>query len=264
MTDPGRSFTGERLHEDAPLFGVDLLRHRAAYREAARVAREARARRLLELGSGAGYGAVELATDFPGLVAIDRIDPSAANRGQGPRFLRADVAALPLARGCFDLALSFQVIEHLTEPHTYLEALSAAIVEDGVVLISTPNADFSDGENPFHVKEYTAAELAALLAPHFGSVEIQGVSARGEALFYHEARLERIRHVMRLDPLGLRHRLPRFLIEWLFARAAVALRRWIGASSSLPRIQIEDFPIEPAHDRSLDLFAVCRAPLRRR
>jgi SAM-dependent methyltransferase len=264
MPEPQHGFTGERLHDDEPLFGVDLLRHRAAYREAGRIARQASARRLLELGSGDGYGAAELSEDFPGLVAVDRVAPSAASRERGARFVRADVSALPLAAQRFDLALSFQVIEHLPEPRAYLEALAGAIVEDGAVLVSTPNAAFSDGENPFHVREYGAEALAALLSRHFGSVQMWGVSARGEALVYHEARLARIRSIVRLDPLGLRRHLPRPLTEWLFARAALLLRQWIGAKSRLPRVQLADFPIEPAHPRSLDLFAICRTPLRGR
>jgi len=264
MSERRRSFTGERLHDGETLFGLDLLRHRAAYREAGRIARRMSAHRLLELGSGDGYGAAELSEDFPGLVAVDRVAPSATSRRRGARFVRADVAALPLAARRFDLALSFQVIEHLPEPRTYLEALAEAIADDGAVLVSTPNANFSDGENPFHVREYGAEALTTLLSRHFGSIEMWGVSAREEALVYHEARLARIRSIVRLDPLGLRRRLPRPLVEWLFARAAIVLRQWIGAKSSLPRVQLGDFPVEPAHPRSLDLFAICRDPLRDR
>jgi len=80
MSDAELRFTGERLHESDALFGVDLLRHRAAYREAIRIAREVGVERVLEMGSGTGYGAAELAAALPWVVAIDRVPPLAASR----------------------------------------------------------------------------------------------------------------------------------------------------------------------------------------
>lgn len=269
-------FTGERLHDDDALFAVDLMRHRAAYHAAIRLAREIGARRLLELGSGTGYGAAMIAlalaerpealaesgaaSGAAKVVALDRVAPLTRHRGAGPRFVRADLAALPLTGPRFDLAFSFQVVEHLAEPAPLVDALAERLAPEGVALVSTPNADFSDGENPYHVREYTADALHALLAPRFASVELCGVSARGEALRYHEARLARIRRIVRLDPLGLRRRLPTALVERLFAGFARVVRKGIAADDGLPPVSLEDFPIEPAHPRALDLLAVCRGP----
>lgn len=260
MSDAGLTFTGERLHAEDALFGVDLLRHRAAYREAIRIARSRGARRLLELGSGTGYGAAELAEALPTVVAVDRVAPLAASRRSGARFVRADLEAMPLERGVFDVVVSFQVIEHLADPTRYLEALAQHLRPDGVALVTTPNIVTSDGENPYHVHEYGADELRRLLERVFESVEMAGVSVRGEALRYHEERLARIRRLVRIDPLGLRKRIPRRLVEWLFARLAVLVRRGIAGDTGLPAARLEEFPIEPAHPGSLDLLAVCSRP----
>ena len=100
MSEPSSdelSFTGERLHEADPLFGVDLLRHRAAYQEALRVAQVAGAERILELGSGTGYGAAELAETLPQIIALDRVRPLAHARRSAARFVRGDLNALPSA-----------------------------------------------------------------------------------------------------------------------------------------------------------------------
>ena len=260
MNDDALSFTGERLHESDALFGVDLLRHLAAYHEAIRIAHEVEARNVLEMGSGTGYGAAALAEVLPSVVAVDRVAPLARGRGSGARFLRADLEAMPLRPKVFDLVVSFQVIEHLADPRRYLDALAGHLKPTGIALVTTPNRSSSDGENPFHVHEYEAAELRVLLEAHFGSVTMQGVCARGDALRYHQRRLARIRRIVRIDPLGLRRRIPRPVVEWLFARLAVVVRRGIARDADLSGIRLEDFPIEPAHPDALDLMAVCRAP----
>ncbi len=260
MTDGEASMTGERLDADDALFGVDLLRHRAAYREAIRVAQARSARRLLELGSGTGYGARELAEALPFVVALDRVAPSTKARASGAHFLRGDLSAVPLAGRRFDLVVSFQVVEHLADPRPYLRVIAQALEPDGVALVSTPNRLESDGENPFHVHEYEAEELRALLEQRFEQVELLGLSVRGEALRFHRERLRRIQRIVRLDPLALRRRLPRPLVEWLFARFARLVRRGIANHDAIPYAAPDEFFFEPAHAASLDLFAVCRRP----
>ena len=130
----------------------------------------------------------------------------------------------------------------------------------GTALLTTPNLKESDGENPFHLKEYTAEELAHLLEPHFEEVEILGVFATEEPKAYYDARLARIRSLIRIDPLGLRRRLPRWLIDRLFAALAVVVRRGIKQDQGFPDVDLSDFPISSAQDDCLDLMAVCRRP----
>ena len=55
-------------------------------------------------------------------------------------------------------------------------------------------------------------------------------------------------------------RLPRWLVEWLFARLAVLVRRRIQRSDGLPEVTVEDFPIGTPDERCLDLLAICREP----
>ena len=255
------TFTGERLHEGDALFGVDLAQHRAAYRFAFERAGQGS---VLELGSGAGYGAAELARGGLRVTALDRVAPLSQSRVAGARYVRADVGAIPLRPGRFDLVVSFQVIEHLEDPAPYVAAMARMLRPGGEALVTTPNVLTSLGVNPYHVREYTAAELAETLERSFAEVDVRGVGASEPVRRYLDARRRRIERIMRIDPFRLRERLPRGLIERLFATLAVVVRKGVRRDDALPDVTWRDFPIGeqgPAADDAVDLLAVCRAPL---
>jgi 2-polyprenyl-3-methyl-5-hydroxy-6-metoxy-1,4-benzoquinol methylase len=251
------TFTGERLHEGDELFAVDLARHRAAYE----IARERLPRGwVLDLGCGSGYGSASLAEGCARVVGLDRVRPDAGSRAGGARFVRARLEGLPFARGVFELVVSFQVIEHFADPTLYVDALAELVRLDGSVLVTTPNRLTSDGVNPYHAHEYVADELAACLGRRFARVEVLGIGASEPVRRYLEARSRRIQRIVRLDPLRLRERLPRALVERLFAGFALLVRRRTSASEGAPDASWRDFPVGPAADDSIDLLAVCREP----
>ncbi|HIF94224.1 MAG TPA: class I SAM-dependent methyltransferase [Myxococcales bacterium] len=254
------TLTGERLDDDHALFGPDLARHRAAYLRAIEVAGQRENGRTLDLGCGNGYGSAEIADAVGHVVALDRITPDAQHRRDSLHYVRADLAGVPLVPRSFDLVVSFQVIEHLEDPTVYMQAIANAVRSDGTALVTTPNILMSDGVNPFHIHEYESAELCQLLEQHFEEVEMLGVGMSADAARYQEDRLARIRRIMRLDPFGLRNRLPRKLIDWLFAQFSIVVRRGIQKGQGLPDLSVDDFPIGPADGKSIDLLAVCRKP----
>jgi SAM-dependent methyltransferase len=257
------TLTGERLDDDHALYGPDLARHRAAYLhaiEALRARRSEGALRTLDLGCGNGYGSAEIADSGARVMAVDRITPDVQHRRESLQYVRADLAGVPIKARSFDLVVSFQVIEHLEDPTAYLEAIANSTRADGAALVTTPNILQSDRVNPFHVHEYEAAELGRLLEQYFEDVEMLGVGMSPNAAQYQADRLRRIRRIMRLDPLGLRNLLPRNLIDWLFARFSIVVRRGIQQGEGLPDLDVDDFPVVPSDDGCIDLLAVCRRP----
>jgi SAM-dependent methyltransferase len=252
--------TGERLQPGSRLFGVDLARHRAAYVYANLNARGAR---LLDLGCGTGYGTAELAdsaTTRIGVFGLDRVRPADSSRRPNTNFVRADLRGIPLRDASFATIVSFQVIEHLEDPTDYLAAIARLLEHDGTAYVTTPNLLTSDRVNPWHVHEYEAAELRARLLEHFEEVEMLGVGIGERVAGYFDARLRRIRRIMRLDPLGLRHLLPRTLVDRLFASFALVVRRGIQQEGALPDASVDDFPIGRTAPGDIDLLAVCRKP----
>ena len=84
-------------------------------------------------------------------------------------------------------------------------------------------------ENPYHVHEYTAAELHALLARFFAQVEVRGIVGTERVYAFERARGAQAQRILRLDPLGLRHLLPQKLVRWAFARLALLVRSRVAA-----------------------------------
>jgi SAM-dependent methyltransferase len=252
------TFTGERLHAGDDRFALDIARHRAAYE----IARGHLAGgRAIDVGCGSGYGTAMLAESAERVFGIDRVLPDESQRTSGGRFVVGDLRALPLRPRHFDLVVSFQVIEHLDDPTFYVDALAELCSPEGCVLITTPNRLESDGVNPYHVHEYTAGELAETLRKRFERVEVQGIRPSERARQQLAERSRRIQRVMRLDPLRLRDRLPRSLVEWLFAQFALLVRRPTEPpANDAPEMSWHDFPVGTATDDCLDLFALCRSP----
>lgn len=162
------------------------LEHRARY---AAAADRAAGLRVLDLGSGAGYGAAMLSETASFVLGLDISEEAVAfaseNYGRdNTRFIQADLTAddLPdrVRAVCpepFDLVTCFEVIEHLAQPQKLLRAVRELLAPDGALLISTPNIDYPfnvEAVNPHHVTEYTLDEFRRCLETVFPHVTIVG------------------------------------------------------------------------------------------
>jgi SAM-dependent methyltransferase len=257
------AYTGERLAAGDPRFAPDMARHLAAYEL---VAPMVAGLRVLEAGCGEGYGAALLARSARQVVGVDYDRPAldlARRRHAAPNleFRAADL--LELARhspGDIDAVTNFQVLEHLEEPRPFLAAAAACLRPGGTLILTTPNRPASVSENPFHVREYTAAELADLLRPHFAAVEVRGIVGSERVYAFERARGERAQRILRLDPLGLRRVLPRRLVRFAFSRLALLVRSRVAASdAALVALEPRDFAVADREPPQwLDLLAIAR------
>ena len=226
------------------------LYHRYSYDVAARsLGPDAR---VLDVGFGEGYGSTILPGEYTG-VELDADLVSHARAKYVGRFETYDGRHLP--DGPFDLVVSFQVIEHVEEPDPWLAEIARVARR---AMFATPNRihRVRDGERPwnrYHVREFTGDELRLLLRRHFSEVTVYGVTAPPEIEAVELERYARARRIARLDPLGLRYRLPSRADGWIRNRL-----RKPHASTRL------DFSVEELHhsescmDQGLVLLAEVR------
>jgi SAM-dependent methyltransferase len=254
-------FTGERPGRGEG-FAYDEARHLAAYLYARELARD---RETLDAGCGEGFGTVLLAETARHVLGVDYSEAAvaAARRAYARpnlEFRHLDLYELPRLDLRFDLITNFQVIEHLPDPERFLTAVRAGLEPDGVLMLTTPNRLTTVSENPYHLREYTAAELAALLRPIFGRVELLSMMGNDKVRAFDAERARQVRRILRLDPLGLRHRLPSGLVRFAFARLSVLVRRRVADAADQTRsIVPEDFSVAgDSRPDALDLVALCR------
>ena len=171
----------ERLVPGAPAWKEFSAPHLARYLFAADYARN---RRILDAGTGSGYGARLLqSTGATTVVGVD-IDPETIQQAKtcfgsdNVEFLVDDCEQLSQVTGPFDLICSFENIEHLHHPERFLDAAGRLLAPDGGLLISTPDRvstpPFVNGrpKNQFHIREWYADEFSSLLGCYFAEVQM--------------------------------------------------------------------------------------------
>jgi 2-polyprenyl-3-methyl-5-hydroxy-6-metoxy-1,4-benzoquinol methylase len=132
-------------------------------------------KRVLDVGSGTGYGSDYLADFAASVTGID-ISRSAIRlskrRYSRPDFRVMDVHTLAFPDARFDFIVSTENFEHLSDQAAHLRELRRVLAPGGMAPIATPNPEVTGGPNRFHFKENTYEEMCALLAPVFSEFEI--------------------------------------------------------------------------------------------
>ena len=164
------NFTGERIVPGPPIceptFAQKMYQeHVARYAFAAQLVRD---RDILDVGCGVGYGSQWLAKSGAKSVlgidiAHDAIEHAKKNYFHpSVSFKIQDAAAMHFAVE-FDVVTCFELIEHIGEQRTVLDAIKKALRPDGKLIISTPRP-MDDKRTHFHVHELEYEELKRMLA----------------------------------------------------------------------------------------------------
>ena len=165
-------FTGERFIPGTR--GEIWIEHWHRYHFASRWVKGAK---VLDLACGEGYGSALLARHAESIMGVD-VSQQAIDHAQraygmlrNARFSVGSATAIPAPDASFDVAISFETLEHIHEQEEFLAELDRVLKPGGVLLISCPNkAEYTDKrgtQNEFHVKELYRPELDALIRKRF-------------------------------------------------------------------------------------------------
>lgn len=229
-------------------------RSRLAYVEAARRV----GGRVLEIGTGTGYGIEIIAPSAESFVTLDKFRSSEVESlPQGVEFREATVPPLPFEDESFDCVVSFQVIEHIKRDRAFVGEVRRVLKKGGKFIVSTPNRPMSLTRNPWHVREYTAEEFSALVGD-FSAVEALGVKGNERVWRYYEKNRESVRRIMRFDILRMQWWLPRWILQLPYdVMNRLNRRRLHSANTELTEsICLEDYYLDNVDNECFDLFYI--------
>jgi GT2 family glycosyltransferase/SAM-dependent methyltransferase/glycosyltransferase involved in cell wall biosynthesis len=173
-------WTGERCVPWAPDVQV-VYEHFHRYLWAAKLVEGLR---VLDLGSGEGFGAAILAESAAHVVGVDvdelTVEHSRLNYA-GPNLefeLGTAVDLSAFEDGSFGAVVAFEIIEHVREQEQVLAEVARLLGDDGILVISTPDrrmyGEARTESNPFHERELALDEFLELLGANFPHVASWG------------------------------------------------------------------------------------------
>lgn len=180
---PPLILTGERTLPGVTEENYWFQRHLVAYEHLLPLVE---GKKILDLGSGEGYGIDLLASRAREALGVD-LAPEAiyharkTYRRPNLSFLYMDIYHLDLEDDSFDVVCSLQVIEHLQEPERFIEEARRVLRPGGTCVITTPNRlIISPGRdtpvNPFHIFEFDDRQFLDFMGGYFDEVRLLGIA----------------------------------------------------------------------------------------
>ena len=170
---PELSFTGERVvpgNTPEEIFRESQMRYAFA-------GQFVQGRCVVDVASGTGIGTHYLLRC--GAVSCLGLDANIATAQYAEftfgdercRFATADAMRLCIPDSSVDVVVSFETIEHVSDPSALLQECDRVLRPNGILVCSTPDRDFFRWapENPFHLSEMTRGEFMRKVSAIFPS-----------------------------------------------------------------------------------------------
>lgn len=215
---------------------------------------------LLEVGCGEGRGIEKLKDQVSSYYAIDKIKhviDKLREKYPDVHFIHTNIPPFDgLKDNQFDVAISFQVIEHIKKDKEFLKEIYRILKPGGVALLTTPNIKLTLTRNPWHVREYTAEQLTSLSEGIFDRVEMKGITGNEKVMKYYEENKRAVSKITRYDILKLQYKLPAALLRLPYDILNRLNRKKLqkGDTDLVLSINHDDYLLTDNADEALDLF----------
>lgn len=146
-------------------------------------------KRVLDIACGSGYGSLILQVQGKAekVIGVD-LSPEAVIHARNEHkeasvdFFGGTIENIASLEAQFDVVVSFETIEHVTNCEGTLAEIHRVLRPGGMLIISTPNRKLSSPgksisdppDNPFHLIEYTKDEFTSLLSDYFEVIQVYG------------------------------------------------------------------------------------------
>lgn len=251
----GKIATAERVSRELSDNFV-FQRSRLAYHFAAKRV----SGRVLEIGTGSGYGIDIIAPHTEEFITMDKFSPAIENLPKNVEMVTAVAPKLPFPDSSFDYVISFQVIEHIKDDAEFVAEIYRVLRPGGEAIISTPNKPISITRNPWHVREYSDSEFMTLLKCKFSEIKPYGVVGNEVVMEYYRKNCESVKKITRFDIFDLQHRLPCWMLQIPYdILNRLNRRRLLSENQSLTSsIKMEDYSVVESTLDAFDLIYISR------
>lgn len=228
-----------------------------AYVEAAKLV----SGKVLEIGTGMGYGIDKIAPKCEKFISIDKFEVDLSHVKDVDNFEFKQMSVPPLdgfEDNTFDFVVTFQVIEHIKKDELFVKEIHRVLKPGGKMIVTTPNIKTSITRNPWHIREYTVEELKTLLGKYFKSVQANGVFGNEKIMDYYEKNKASVKKITRFDIFNLQYNLPRWCLQMPYDMLNRMNRRKLlkNNNSLVSDIKMEDYFVKEADEKCFDLFYI--------
>lgn len=216
--------------------------------------------KVLEIGTGSGYGVKYMAPVSEKFVTIDKfICEVDFTKYPNVEFKQQTVPPFTgINDNTFDFVVTFQVIEHIQNDDLYVKEIARVLKPGGKLIVTTPTKTMSLSRNPWHIREYKPNELIGLLKKYFKDVDAKGVYGNDTVMSYYEKNKESVNRIMKYDIFKMQWWLPRQILQVPYDIMNRRNRKKLLTSNNdlTAGIKASDFYLKAVDETSLDLFYV--------
>lgn len=251
--------TAERVSHQDLSDNYVFQRSVLAYHKAAEIV----SGKVLEIGTGSGYGIEIISEKADTFISIDKFKSNLqlAESVNNVELLQMKVPPLiGIEDESFDYVITFQVIEHIKKDKDFVKEIFRVLKKNGKLIVTTPNKKMSLTRNPWHIREYLVNELETLLLNEFSKVKKLGVFGNEKIMQYYEKNKAGVKKFTRYDFLNLQYNLPRFFLQIPYDILNRINRKKILRNNTrlVSEITKDDYFLSPASDSCFDLFFIAK------